>query len=436
MEELERKMFRVDFGFTKSATPTGDLELKGYASTWVEDRDSEVVARDAFSGTLDPYLKGNPILLWQHDQSKPIGSVRDARVDDNGLSVKAYIPKPDSSEPDWAHLAYHKVKKGVVRTFSIGGVFHKQVQRGKRLIKSVDLMEISVVSVPSNPRSIFECAVKSFDGPLRPELSTEAIGQMKMLIGMEGISDPELATMDDGELRERYVELAGLYRDAGRVPPGLDEWRPISARVREAGAKGAPDVFEAAAGAVEMVKRVRGEVSPVDSLDDATVERLVETSNLLAGFLERLAEKRFNPRQPRDSHGRWRDMPGGGDGVGGIGRSNTERPYSNLSDPYGTPVSERVSNLPDMSGPEAVRWKNNIDQLRRRTLDPRQKEIYSKWQERADEVNRSASKGKFIAAVVDLEREYVNAKARPDEPDFAALNAIYGSLIGALDSTQ
>jgi HK97 family phage prohead protease len=223
----------IDFAFTKTAEHprTGDLELKGYASTWAVDRDNEVVAPDAFKN-LDRYLTENPILLWQHDQNKPIGQVKDASLDGSGLIVVSRMPRPEPEEEGWAHTAYHKVQKGIVRTYSIGGKFKKLVEKGKAVKRIVgcELYEISVVSVPANPESLFEAAVKSVMGPLRPDLSPRVVGQMEQIVGMKAVTDPDLLEMTPAELTERYEELGDLYREAGKRTPEMSGWRDLAAK--------------------------------------------------------------------------------------------------------------------------------------------------------------------------------------------------------------
>jgi HK97 family phage prohead protease len=252
----------VDFAFTKTATTkTGTLELKGYASTFtVVDRDNEIVASDAFKN-LDQYLRDNPILLWQHDQHKPIGQVKDASLDRSGLQVVAYMPQPEPEEEPWAHTAYHKVEKGIVRTFSVGGKFRKLVERGKAVKKIVgcELYEISVVSVPANPESLFEAAVKSVTGPLRPDLSPRAIAQMEQIVGMKAVTDPDLLEMTPAELTERYDELRSLYREAGKLAPDMGGWRELAAK--QAALTSHEEILALTPEISEQVKLVQGEVA-------------------------------------------------------------------------------------------------------------------------------------------------------------------------------
>jgi HK97 family phage prohead protease len=232
---MKPERFWADIPFTKDVSDSdGSIDIKGYASTWAVDRDNEFVEKDAF-GNLDEYLATNPILLWQHNKERPIGTVKSASLDENGLHVKAHVPKPDANEERWAHTAYQKVKAGIVKTFSIGGQFHKQHSGGgKKAIKKVDLYEISVVSIPANPSSIFEAAAKSIDGPLRPALPQLAIEQMQQVIGVKAMTDPDLLSMDENERYERYRELAGMFRKAGKMPPQYDAWKVIAPTVLSA----------------------------------------------------------------------------------------------------------------------------------------------------------------------------------------------------------
>lgn len=249
--------FYTDTPFTKAAeTPKGDLKLVGYASTWTQDRDNEVVEPKAFDKSLDRYINDNPILLWQHDMERPIGTVEAASLDRYGLSVRANVPRPTEREPDWAHLAYNKIKSGIVKTFSIGGSFEKRSKGSKKIITGIDLYEISVVSVPANPDTIFAAAVKALSGPLRPELLPTHVAQMKQLLGMEPIYDIELAEMDEKDRRERYAEISEIYRKVGKLPPGYDAYRKLDAEVTsKRDAKGAIDRLDRL---TSLIQRVQG----------------------------------------------------------------------------------------------------------------------------------------------------------------------------------
>lgn len=225
--------FYVDTPFTKAVEEKGDLELRGYASTWIKDRDDEVVAPTAFDETIAPYLQKNPIVLWQHHPHWPLGVMKDARPDASGLDVLAHQPRPQDQEPDWKHLAYHSVRSGIVRTFSIGGYFERDMRKNldgdpEIWITKVHLMEVSVVSIPANPESIFEAAQKSLgNAPLRPTLTQKHIKQMSQILGLETISDPELLLMSEKQRIERYEELAAYYKKCGKHAPEYEAYHEL-----------------------------------------------------------------------------------------------------------------------------------------------------------------------------------------------------------------
>lgn len=251
----QRLRFAVDIPFTKQFTgDKGDLELVGYASTWVEDRDGEYVDPRAFDKSLEQYLATNPIVLWQHNQDWPFGRVLEARVDANGLAVRVAVRKPEGGEEPWKLSAFNDVKAGIVCTFSIGGFFARDFIGGRQVIVEVELMEISVVSIPSNPVSIFEAAVKAVEGGSRPVLPQRAVEQMAQLLGLRGMSDAELRGMagDEALLDARYELLCGLYTKAGRQPPGREVWQE---------AKRVPDPRQRLARIVDVMQAVQGNVA-------------------------------------------------------------------------------------------------------------------------------------------------------------------------------
>jgi HK97 family phage prohead protease len=252
-----KEAFYVDVPFTKAVTSKGDLVLTGYGSTWVQDRDGEFVLPTAFDKTLPIFLAKNPILLWQHNFDTPLGVVTSAVTDSTGLDVVATVRKPVAGEDGWKFSAYEDIKAGIVRTFSIGGWFTRDILGGQPVIIEVELWELSVVSVPSNPDSIFSAAVKSLNGEHRPALSQKAIDQMQQLLGLQAISDPELHRMAPELRRARYDELALLYRRAGKHAPDYDSWRTVAKAVMAAD-DGAPMDAATTRGTIEVIRQARG----------------------------------------------------------------------------------------------------------------------------------------------------------------------------------
>lgn len=222
-DDHEVREFWTDFPFTKQAAsgdqagPDDVIRVDGYASTWVEDRDLERVHPSAFDDTLESYMSKNPIMLWQHNHDWPIGTVVDAKTDDTGLLVAGDVQPPDSGEEGWAVSAHSKIRRGIVRTFSIGGFFSRALVEEpdpEVVITSVDLFEISVVSVPSNPDSIFEAAARAFKTSNAKSVGINTLGhhgkaleQVEQLLGVVSLTDPDLLLMNEDERKARFGEL-------------------------------------------------------------------------------------------------------------------------------------------------------------------------------------------------------------------------------------
>ena len=134
--ELEELKSRGDDGWS----------FTGYASTFGNvDEGGDVVLRGAFSSSL---ARRVPRLLWQHDMHEPIGKVLGLTEDDRGLHGEFKI-----SRTTRGHDAYQLLRDGAIDSMSIGYIPEEQdfdEKSGIRQLKSVELLEISLVSIPMN----------------------------------------------------------------------------------------------------------------------------------------------------------------------------------------------------------------------------------------------------------------------------------------------
>lgn len=153
------KVFYLDSVIQKKAITKGKqgLKIAGYANTVDRDRTGDVIIPEAWAKGVDNY-RLNPVLLFQHKADQPIGSVNSIRVDKRGIHVDASI---SDTRPDIQTL----VKEGHLKAFSVG--FRVKDQKTDRsaqssIITEVELLEISIVSVPANQTSLFSVR-KSFD---------------------------------------------------------------------------------------------------------------------------------------------------------------------------------------------------------------------------------------------------------------------------------
>lgn len=146
----------LDFTITKqfvTKDAAADCIIEGYANTSSKDRVGDVVLPEAFASTLATYMT-NPVMLENHDWDKPAGCILESKIDDKGLWVRA---KVSAARPDLQVM----VREGTLRTFSIG---YNEVLADfddatkTKIIKELELLEISIVTVPANAEALFGVA--------------------------------------------------------------------------------------------------------------------------------------------------------------------------------------------------------------------------------------------------------------------------------------
>ena len=140
----------------KGAGEDGDdlVRIEGWASTKGIDRDSEIVEPDAILGGISNFLK-NPVLLFSHDPSRPIGKVTDISVKpEEGFWIEAVL----SAAGDVKDIVT-KIKEGVLRAFSIGfRALDGKLAGDVWHITELELWEVSIVSIPANADALFSMA--------------------------------------------------------------------------------------------------------------------------------------------------------------------------------------------------------------------------------------------------------------------------------------
>ncbi|MDD2869739.1 phage major capsid protein [Neomegalonema sp.] len=142
-------MGRADFEVKFSTSEAG--LLSGYASVFGGEPDSygDIIARGAFTASLRQHKAagGAPLLLWQHDPSEPIGAWTELQEDQTGLFVSGRLVLDTRRGSE----AYALLKAGALNGLSIGyrAKSHERRPGGGRLLKEIDLIEISLVSIPA-----------------------------------------------------------------------------------------------------------------------------------------------------------------------------------------------------------------------------------------------------------------------------------------------
>lgn len=154
----------------------------GYASVFhLKDQHGDIITPNAFKKSLEHWkAKGTlPKLLWQHDQTHPIGVWHEIHEDEYGLFVKGQL----LLELQQAREAYSLLKAGVIDGMSIGFRPVKTRRYGKdqnRYIEEIDLQEISLVTFAANQQAKVT-AVKTFETK-HNEALLEQLRQFSQLI--------------------------------------------------------------------------------------------------------------------------------------------------------------------------------------------------------------------------------------------------------------
>lgn len=154
------KVLYLNSAFTKElpkASETIDsIYIEGYASTVDIDRAGDVVPASVWEKGMVNYLK-NPIILAQHDHDDPIGRMVEHKLDSKGLWIKARISA--------AAEVFSLIKDEVLTAFSIGfRILDAEYNSAAEVfvVKELELIEISVVSVPCNQNTVFNLS-KAFN---------------------------------------------------------------------------------------------------------------------------------------------------------------------------------------------------------------------------------------------------------------------------------
>lgn len=145
-----------------------NVRLSGYLSTFKNvtesDRQGDYVEAGAFRDTLKRFMQ-NPVMLTDHRNSVAnlAGTFTDMKEDKSGLRFEALL----SNAPGNIDVRF-KVAEGMLRTTSMGGIFHYK-EDGRGIFK-VDLWEGSLTPIPANPDARF--SVRELDDTDRKYLRT------------------------------------------------------------------------------------------------------------------------------------------------------------------------------------------------------------------------------------------------------------------------
>lgn len=143
----------------KSVSPNG--KITGYAARFGNvDSYNDIIMQGAFKKTLKEKTPKEINFLYEHDESKTVGYLTMLQEDEQGLYFEGQILEDKMKA---AEIAYNEIKEGYIDSLSIGYIPTKyEVKDGIRMLKEIDLYEISLVKNPANPKANI-LSVKSFE---------------------------------------------------------------------------------------------------------------------------------------------------------------------------------------------------------------------------------------------------------------------------------
>jgi HK97 family phage prohead protease/HK97 family phage major capsid protein len=311
----KNKVLFINSAFTKELPAADDkidsIFIEGYASTNDTDRGGDVVPVSVWEAGMKNYLK-NPIILSQHDHDDPIGRMTEHKIDGKGLWIKARISA--------AAEVFNLVKDEVLTAFSIGfRVLDAEYNAAAELfvIKELELIEISVVSIPCNQNTLFNLS-KAFE-------NEEDYSKYKAQFAPKGESAKGLespvgnkSTTTSKEWNMDPKELAQMIADASKVAAESATKALLDAQAKQ---KAEADAIVTAA--AEFDTRVKAAVAAQVSVGESGAERLMkdlekrfvdqtaESAKAIAGMQSALTEKAAEIAAMQKSKMQFSDAKGG-----------------------------------------------------------------------------------------------------------------------------
>jgi HK97 family phage prohead protease len=129
--------------------------FEGYASIFNnKDLGNDVIKYGAFANSIKNRNPKNIKLLYQHKTDEPIGVIEYIEEDKKGLKIEGRLAMGTQKGRE----VFELMKMGAIDSMSIGyrlnpDGYKYDPKTRKRSIKEVDLMEISLVTFPMNPKA-------------------------------------------------------------------------------------------------------------------------------------------------------------------------------------------------------------------------------------------------------------------------------------------
>lgn len=260
---IKDKVLYLNSAFSKELPTAGEqidsIYIEGYASTNDVDRAGDVVPAAVWEAGIKNYLK-NPIILAQHDYDDPIGRMVSHKIDSKGLWIKARISA--------AAEVFNLIKDEVLTAFSIGfRVLDAEYNSATELfvIKELELVEISVVSVPCNQNTLFNLSKAFTNADEYNNFKAQFAPKSESAKGLESLPGNKSTTSKEFNMNPE--ELQKMLTDAAEA---------ATKKLLETQAAEKAAAEKAAAEAAEFEAKVKSAVAAQIEVGTSGAERLVK----------------------------------------------------------------------------------------------------------------------------------------------------------------
>lgn len=217
---MTRKSFNLEIKAVQE-----DGFFSGYGAVFGNiDWYNDVILPGAFTASIAKWRAKNkmPPVLWNHNDSEPIGIYTNIYEDEKGLYVEGKLLIDDVPRAKSTHAL---LKAGAIDGLSIGYSTKKANQQtnGVRELVEVDLSEISIVTQPANERSLITSVKSKLDDGELPTLP-----EFEKFLRESGFSKNQATAIASKGLRSLLSESEEETKEAKSISNALNILKGVS----------------------------------------------------------------------------------------------------------------------------------------------------------------------------------------------------------------
>lgn len=271
-----KKQFK---NFTTEVKQIGERKMSFTITTASVDRDGDTI--DPKGWDMSSYMK-NPVVLWAHDYScPPVGKAVNIQSTDKGIQADVEFTPPGMNP--FADQIHDMCKSGFLNATSVGFVGKEADQATDRKygmdFKKQELLEFSIVPVPSNPEALAQRGIKN------DELKRYAKDMREWSKSVLGESSPKMTQEQfdslSGELAKILKEVPEEKKEVILAAPTVTAEEVAEEVVKILEAKGqviSPNVIDIKESEIEWSNMVMPEEQHGLTIDDIQLSELLRTS--------------------------------------------------------------------------------------------------------------------------------------------------------------